>query len=220
MSCIRWCQVHRNITRHLNWLCFDFECVQHVLFPGSPHTVLLDFIPKKLHKQTTRMHSPDNDTKNQTKTLFKWASKGPSDESTVLKMCTLWGLNVTKKGPYNAETKYNVLLIPISIRYISYSKDMNDRGQHTESSHWAYREQLPNKNTKSTMFPELSLQRKSLISQCVGTCSEIAGERTQCVQLCLQTAANSQLGLKSAHKVQILLVARWILPLLYVFYIP
>lgn len=31
-----------------------------------------------------------------------------------------------------------------------------------------------------------------MISQCVGTCSEIAGERTQCVRLRLQTAANSQ----------------------------
>lgn len=39
------------------------------------------------------------------------------------------------------------------------------------------------------------------LSTRIGACSEIAGERTQCAQLCLQTAASSQLGLKSAHKV-------------------
>lgn len=106
----------------------------------------------------------------------------------------------------NSKTKYNVFLILISICYISYSKDMNERGQHTMSFYWAYtvREQLPNKNTKSTVTA-VFVEEVFDLSARTGTCSEITGERTQCVQLRLQTAANSQLGLKSAQKVLVLL---------------
>lgn len=88
----------------------------------------------------TRMHSPDNDENHKDRNSF---SNEPLKECRMSPPCCKyapWGLNVTKKGLVTPRQNTTSSLIPISICYISYSKHMNERGQHTESSHWAYRE--------------------------------------------------------------------------------
>lgn len=98
-----------------------------------------------------------------------------------------------------SKTKYNILLFQFPFATSHNSKHMNEKSQHTESSHWAHRQshfptaiQSPPQYVPGAVFCGGSLY----IAQCVETCSGIAGERTQHVQLCLQTAANSQLSVE------------------------
>lgn len=95
-------------------------------------------------------------------------------------------LECDQEGPDNSETKYNVFLIPVSIRYISYSKDMNERGQHTESGHWAYtvkRATSQRKHKVHYVTGAVFVEEVFDLSTRIGACSEKAGERTVCTTL-------------------------------------
>ena len=100
----------------------------NVLFPvGCPHAVLPVFFFPSVTNQC--QHQQTNSTTSTHTQTLRQETSDESAEGECLK--PFWVSNATKSRLNNAKTKYNVLLILISIHYISYSKNMNERGQHT-----------------------------------------------------------------------------------------
>lgn len=120
MCCQTWRKYNETF---LNWPRFRLN----VLFPvGCPHAVLPVFffsssVTNQCQHQQTQQLACTQRIRHMSRGNIRRVRRG----ANVLKpFSSLERLN-------NSETKYNVLLILFSFHYISYSKNMNERGQHT-----------------------------------------------------------------------------------------